>query len=160
MAALYGQGSGGHSMAAVETQQMLNGLLDELESKARSNHPSKARDDDWVCQRRDPRHPFRTDCALRFFEKEGRILSGTTGRTRNLSRNGLGLLTRRPFSTGENVEVELGIPGRGSMFILGVVTFCRYAGQSYYEVGMSLKGVKPHAILPRPQGSRQEESAA
>lgn len=147
-------------MPATETHQSLNILLDELEHKARAGHPSRSSENHWVCQRRDPRHPFRTDCALRFMEEDGHTLTGVAGRTRNLSRNGLGLLTRRPFSAGEKVEVELAIPGRGSMFILGVVTFCRYAGQGYQEVGMSLQTVKPHAILPRQNFSQREESAA
>ena len=138
----------------------INGLLDELESNARAQHPAGRKGGAWVCQRRDPRHPFRTDCVIHFYPADGAALATAQGRTRNLSRNGLGLLTRQTLAAGETVEVEVTVPARGTMFMLGVVTFSRYAGQSYHEVGLSLKTVKPHAMLPRRRESEKSESAA
>lgn len=127
--------------------ELLDGLLDELDVKARQQHVGERTDDYWVCQRRHPRYPFRAICMVRFLMPGSYTISELPGRTRNLSRNGLGLVVRRVFSSGEPIEVEVMLPNRPVMFMAGLVRFCRYAGRGYHEIGIQLKVARPEPII-------------
>ncbi len=116
----------------------LNGLLEELDTKARQQHAGENTEDYWVCQRRHPRYAFRADCMVRFLSPTGDVHT-LVGRTRNLSRGGIGLLVRHVFQTGDAVEVELQLPNQPMMFMAGVIQFIRYAGRGYHELGIGLK---------------------
>lgn len=129
--------------------EALDCLLDDLDVKAQRNPHSDADNVYWVCQRKHPRHPFRVRCMVRFFAGGGSTVAELPGRTRNLSRNGMGLIVRRVFAKNESIEIEVKVPGRSLMFMAGVVTFCRYAGQGYYELGVSLKIALPEPVFSR-----------
>ena len=116
----------------------LNLLLDELELKAQQQ-TGQTEEAYWVCKRRHPRNPFRSGCNVYFFPQGSTTITSLGGRTRNLSRSGVGLLIRRVFRTGEPVEVEIMLPDRPNMYLAGLVTFCRYAGRGYHEIGVSLQ---------------------
>jgi len=128
---------------------LLDGLIDELDVKAQSQHVGERSDQYWVCQRRHPRHPFRVQCKVRFPMPGSTTVTELPGRTRNLSRNGIGLLVRRVFITGEVVEVEVLPPGRQPVHMAGVIRFCRYAGRGFHEVGIQLRAAGPEPIMSR-----------
>ena len=129
--------------------EALDCLLDDLDVKAQSNPSSNKDDSYWVCQRRHQRHPFRVRCTIRYFAGGGSSISALQGRTRNLSRNGIALLVRRVFAHNEPIEVEINVPARARMYMAGLVTFCRYAGQGYYELGIQLKVALPEPVFSR-----------
>src|SRR5438105_4466351 len=116
----------------------MNLLLDELELRAQQGDGREG-EAYWVCQRKHPRSVFRAGCIVYFFPQGSSTIASLHGRTRNLSRSGVGLLIRRVFRQGEPVEVEVVLPDRPSMYMAGMVTFCRYAGRGYHEIGVSLK---------------------
>jgi hypothetical protein len=124
-----------------QQDEALNLLLDELEQQARQHRRTGSAEDYWVCQRRHPRNPFRVACNAYFFAEGRPEVTALPGRTRNLSRCGVGLLVRRVFQYGEPVEVEIVLPGRAPMYLAGVVRFCRYAGHGYHEIGVALQCV-------------------
>lgn len=126
--------------------QCLDEILNELDLRAQMGKQGKE-EDYWVCQRKYPRHPFRCGCVVRFLPAGYTTVSKLAGRTRNLSRSGLGLLVRRMFAMGDPIEVEIQIPGRGAMFMAGLVRFCRYAGRGYHEVGIELKCSQPTPVF-------------
>jgi len=132
---------------------VLDGLLDELDrqaNEAQTNLSADAAGTGPLCQRRAPRYRFRCNCLVRFFASAAMEIGALPGRTRNLSRGGLGLLIQRPFAPGEVIEVELGrCPARGRAFLAGEVRFCRYTGRGYYEVGVTLKAASDEAIFSR-----------
>jgi hypothetical protein len=124
----------------------LGRLLDELD--IRSRHKAGAEQDDyWVCQRRHPRYAFRADCVVRFMPAGSFTVAAMPGRTRNLSRNGLGLLVGRVFTSGDPIEVEVTLPGQGTLFLAGRVRFCRYAGRGFHELGVLLKASSPEPVF-------------
>lgn len=129
--------------------EVLDDLLDELDIKARDQHAGERSEEYWACQRRHPRHPFRVGCKARFLMPGSMALSMLPGHTRNLSRNGLGLLVRRVFVFGEPIEVEVLPPGRPPMFMAGVVRFCRYAGRGFHEIGVQLKAASAEPIISK-----------
>jgi hypothetical protein len=129
--------------------ELLDDLIDDLDVKAKSNHVAELSESYWVCQRRHPRHPFRVPCKVRFLLPGGFTVMELPGRTRNLSRSGIGLLVRRVFVAMEPIEVEVLTPGRPAMYMAGVIRFCRYAGRGYHEVGMQLKAAGGEPVISR-----------
>src|SRR5262245_25178974 len=102
--------------------ETLNQLLDELEIKAQQLHRGERTDDYWVCQRRYPRNPFRAACRVHFFPQGSSTIGTLMGRTRNLSRSGVGLLIKRVFRQHEPIEVEVLVPDRATMYLGGLVS--------------------------------------
>lgn len=129
--------------------EALDALLDDLDVKAGQKEGEDADDAYWVCQRRHPRHPFRVRCVIRFLAGGGSTVSTMPGRTRNLSRNGIALLVRRVFARDEPIEVEINVPDRPRTYMAGLVTFCRYAGRGYHELGIELKAASPAPVFSR-----------
>ncbi len=129
--------------------EALNHLLDELELQSRRHRPSRHAEGPWVCQRRHPRNAFRASCNVYFLLQGGSRVDCLPGRTRNLSRCGVGLLVRRVFRPGEPIEVEIVLPDRPSMYLAGLVMFCRDAGLGYCEIGVSLKTVSGLPLFSR-----------
>jgi hypothetical protein len=127
--------------------QALDYLLDELDVRAQKHTAEDAEDAYWVCHRKHPRHPFRVACTVRFMPSGSGSVAAMAGRTRNLSRGGLALLARRVFSLGDPIEVEVCLPDRPRMFMGGLVSFCRYAGRGYYELGVKLKAAASEPIF-------------
>lgn len=120
--------------------ESLNSLLDELEARAQQQQSSQEQADDyWVCKRRHPRTPLRVRCRIRFLPPNKREVMIVPGHTRNISRGGVGLLTRRMFRSGEAVEVEILVPDRSPMYMAGLVTFCRYTERGWHEIGVCLR---------------------
>ncbi|HSW47170.1 MAG TPA: PilZ domain-containing protein [Phycisphaerae bacterium] len=126
--------------------QALDTLLDELDTRARRQTTKSKEDSYWVCHRKHPRHPFRSRCTIRFMPSGG-VVVATTGRTRNLCRNGIAVLVRRMFALGEPVEIEVTLPERSRMYMGGLARFCRYAGRGYYEIGIELKATASTPIF-------------
>lgn len=131
----------------VMDKQALDDVLNELDMRAQQRQEHEAEDNYWVCQRRYPRHPFRCGCVVRFLPAGYSTVSELSGRTRNLSRTGLGVLVRRVFGQGEPIEVEISPPGRPAMFMGGLVRFCRYVSRGYHELGIELKVSAPKPIF-------------
>jgi hypothetical protein len=130
----------------VDTRQ-LDALLNTLDARARQAGAGESLVGERGCQRKSPRRPFRVGCTVRFLADGSTTVSEVVARTRNLSRCGMALLVKRVFTVGEPLEIEAEIPGRSTVFMAGVVAFCRYAAQGYYEVGGSLKTVDEKPVF-------------
>lgn len=120
------------------SDESLNSLLDDLEAKARETR-AEQNEAFWVCQRRFPRSPFRANCIVYYFPRDSFDIASVTGRTRNLSRCGVGVLAQHVFRTGEPIEVEIVLPDRPSMYMAGIATFSRIVGGTYHETGVDIK---------------------
>lgn len=129
--------------------ELIDTLIDELDVRANVLHVAEQTDSYWVCQRRYPRHPFRVPCIVRFLLPGVFSARSLPGRTRNLSRSGIGLLVRRVFALQEPIEIEVMPPGRPPTYMAGVVRFCRYAGRGYHEVGVQLRAAGSKPIISR-----------
>jgi hypothetical protein len=127
-------------------QQALDWLLDELDLYGQQQQPGGS-EDYWACQRRHARHPFRVGCTVYFFAADSPRLGKQRGRTRNVSRSGIALLVRRMFSVGDPVEIEASVPDRPGLYMAGLVSFCRYVGRGYHEVGVTLKQASSEPIF-------------
>lgn len=128
-------------------RETLDRLLEELDIKGKQQHLGDKAADYWVCQRRHPRYAFRADCVVRFMSAGCTDVLSVTGRTRNLSRGGLGILAKHVFSIGDPVEVELQLPGQPKMYMAGLTQFVRYAGRGFHEVGIALRSAAGQPIF-------------
>ena len=134
-------------MSREQDKEALDQVLNELDRKAQDQHVEGHSTDYWVCQRRHPRYGFRTDCTIRFICLGTFEVLSLPGRTRNLSRGGIGVIVRRAFSNGDPVEIELKLPNRQLTFMAGLVQFARYAGRGYHELGVSLRIVANNPLF-------------
>jgi hypothetical protein len=55
--------------------------------------------------------------------------------TRNISLSGMGFVCRRMFRKGERIVVPLKIPAISPKMVLAQITFSRYIGGGFYEMG-------------------------
>jgi hypothetical protein len=133
---------------------MLDRLISQLDQIA--YHQDKSDPEmDPARQRQQERKPFRADCTVRFLSG-GMQVAEMTARTRNISKRGIGLLVRRMFNYDEPIEVEVSLPRRVNLFMLGMVKFCRYVNQGYHEVGVLLKYHGEQSMMSNnPIGIRQ-----
>jgi hypothetical protein len=120
-------------------QHTLDSILDQLDIGSEQARSASDAQTERVCHRRAPRQSFRSRCVIRFLSGGFERIGELPGRTRNLSRGGVAVLVRRVFQKGDPVEVEIPVKGGGQRFLAGLVTFCRYAGRAYHELGIVLK---------------------
>jgi hypothetical protein len=55
--------------------------------------------------------------------------------SRNLSKSGIGFISRRPFNKEERVAVSFELPGQPAKLVLARTTFSRYVRGGVYEMG-------------------------
>lgn len=124
-------------------------LLEELDQRAMPVGP------DPLEQRTHTRNRFRTSCDVRFFGDDGRTVESTTARTRNISRGGLGFLSRHWFRRGDSVHMTLSLPNAPKSALAGKVTFSRAVRGGWYEIGLQFEPAgADHPLAPRPPAGR------
>jgi hypothetical protein len=133
---------------------LLECLLDTLDLHVQQNHRKTEHASYRDYERRDDRHRFRTRCIVRFSPPGTSSILEFSARTRNLSRNGLSVLVNGvneigTFQLGDALEVELKVSQQPALFLAGQVRMCRYAGQGYHEVGLSLNSASRKPTFPR-----------
>jgi hypothetical protein len=139
------------SNPALQKDLPLDELLNELDMVARQAEQDGPGGSDayWVCRRRHPRYAFRRKCIVRFFGTGTDTIVALPGHSRNLSRGGVGVLVKRPFSSGEIVELEFKHVNKPAMYLAGEVRFTRYAGCGHYELGVQLRSAGPEPIFSK-----------
>jgi hypothetical protein len=101
----------------------------------------------WARQRRHARHAFHANCVARFLAPGLTQALSVTGRTRNLSRGGLGILVSHVCDMGDPVEVQLQLPDCPTIYLAGLVQFIRHAGRGYYELGIALRSTSQQPVF-------------
>lgn len=138
------------------THRELAQLLDELDIRAAAPQHAPAAAETRSNRRRSDRRPFRTWCTVMYWDHHTRGPAELRGRTRNLSRLGLSVLSPRELIFGEPIEVGFSLAGSEPLYMTGLVRFCRYAGRGYYEVGVAMRYAGDDAILHLPKEARDE----
>jgi hypothetical protein len=114
-------------------------VLNELDEFAKQWDMIRKVDGGWECRRARARRQFRTSCEIWYFENCGRSVCNQFALTRNLSEQGIGLLTKCVVLQGVPVEIRICVPAHPPLYMAGVTVFCRYTQRSYHEVGIALK---------------------
>lgn len=113
-------------------------VLNELDEFAAQWDELRQKDGEWACRRAKHRRKFRTPCEVWFFEDAGSTVRRHSALTRNLSEQGIGLITKCPVLEGVPIEIRIQVANRPPTHLAGIVVFCRYTQRSYHEVGVSL----------------------
>ncbi|HVX83461.1 MAG TPA: PilZ domain-containing protein [Phycisphaerae bacterium] len=112
------------SVPSVEQNEQIEGILEALDRGVRADAQNRRR-----IQRLNVRLTLQA------------IVIGTSGgaplriHSRNLSRSGIGFVSRRLFRRGERLVIVLRVPGHAGKLLLAEVTFCRYVRRALYESG-------------------------
>jgi hypothetical protein len=103
------------------------------------------------------RQSMQVDCIVHFFGQRTDEVVTLSGRTRNISRGGIGLVVPRSFYQDEPVEIQISLPDRETMYMAGLVRFCRYVIDGFFEVGVQLAvaGHEPIFALNPAKAARQ-----
>lgn len=92
-----------------------------------------------VERRTRQRKPLQVPCRISFVTDGVSKTSAMLAQTRNISSKGLGLVAKRCFHQDEPIEVMIQPVGRPPMFMAGLVKFCRYIANGFFEVGIELR---------------------
>ncbi len=77
-------------------------------------------------------------CRIFFFVQGDSRTSSLPARTRNISNKGIGLVVKRCFHEGEPIEIAINRKGKPPMHMAGLVRFCRYVADGFFEIGVEL----------------------
>lgn len=142
--------------AAAHALRDLDGLIAQLDEQAALEESRGTSAHKHWTARRHKRYAYRVDCKVRIYCAGAERPIELPGRTRNLSCGGVGLLIRRVFVVNEPVEVEIPRRGQPTLFMVGLVRFCRYVGQGYHEIGVELRKAGNAPIFPKTFSGAQE----
>lgn len=131
------------------------GLVNQASCELPDLGPAPAPNEVMVTEQKDRRRHarFRFNCPARlhlveaagddWVEKRGIQVIG-----HNISRSGVGLLSRTPVSVGELVHLYLHARVWNREFLEGSVMRCRRYNDGWFEVGVELAEIAPYAVVP------------
>ena len=88
--------------------------------------------------RTQDRPPVFARCQIAAFVGAAMEIRSEDAYIRNLSTAGVGILTARALRRGEPIEVAIATEDRPTVFLAGVVVFCRYIESGVHHVGVRL----------------------
>jgi hypothetical protein len=105
--------------APPQTSDNVREILDYIDEQAR--------DHGWRNQnvRSSTRKRLRAPCEVRYFALDNATVLTLQGKTRDISRNGVGLIASAPLANGAGVYLHLTLPDGKKHILSGVVTFSR-----------------------------------
>ncbi|MHC5007408.1 MAG: HDOD domain-containing protein [Planctomycetota bacterium] len=114
--------------------------------------------DGFASMRKHDRRDLLTRCVVNCFVSGAPTVRSYPGHVRNISTGGAGLLTTRPMIRGEPVEVVIEQDGKSgvSLYLAGLVAFCRHVQDGIYDVGVQLVVQGREPILSREGGSADD----
>ena len=103
------------------------------------------------CQtRKSERRRLRVPCRIRFLARDRTTVLETTGKTRDISRTGLGLLCQRHLAKNTIVHVVVQGPDRKDFNLTGVVMHSRALQEGWYFVGMKFQKLPDDPLAQKP----------
>ncbi len=109
-------------------------LLNHLDERQRTPSAQDQR-------RGSERRQLRANCHVRFLSRDGVTVLETTGKTRDISRTGLGFVCKRHLAKNTHVHVIIAGPGRKSYNLTGVVMHSRAVKGDWYFVGVQFQQI-------------------
>jgi len=126
---------------SVEEQNIV-ALLESLDTRAARTESAAAQ------KRESPRQRLRARCDIRFLARDRATVLNTIGRTRDISRTGLGFLCGRHLAKDTPVHVIVhGADGR-DFNLYGVVVHSRALRDEWFLVGLKFQKIDNEALVP------------
>jgi len=109
-------------------------LLNHLDERQRTPSAQDQR-------RGSKRRTLRADCGVRFLARDGATVLNTTGKTRDISRTGVGIVCKRHLAKNTHVHLIIAGPGRKDYNLTGVVMHSRAVKGDWYFVGIQFQQI-------------------
>jgi hypothetical protein len=133
----------------VELQRVLELVVEELDARptppvkeAEGSEEEYDRQDGQAARSRSQPSSFRTPAFIHYFPHASERTVELPARTRRLSTGGILLVSRRVFSVGTPVAIEVALSREQQCCLAGIVTACRYASRGYHEIDVALQAAQ------------------
>lgn len=123
-------------------------ILDRLDAQARVCKS------DYASKRASVRRRLRAPCLIRYASRDGTAVLTAPGKTRDLSRTGLGVLAKASFSAHAELYLTLILPDEKTVGLTGKVVYARGLRLGWYIVGVKLQPISDDRLSPK--GAKDE----
>lgn len=103
--------------------------------------------------RANQRRRLRVECVIRYFARDGATVLTAGGKTRDISRTGLGLISNRPIPSHSLVHVHVKVPDSKPFNLTGEVTHTRNVRGDWYLIGVQFRKAVDGRLNPPPDQS-------
>ena len=126
-------------------------ILDHIDEQARTLGERIEDRRSWLRKR------LRVSCLIRYASRDERTVQTAAGKTRDLSRVGLGVLTKVSFPAQTDVHVTLTFEDGKTGVLTGKVIYTRGLRSGWYLTGVKLQPIADRRLYP---GTGPDESEA
>lgn len=132
----------GDSGSACEADmQEISQILEEIELASQTG------ENQWTDKRVAPRRRARLECKVRFLSPDGEIVLDTSGWTRDISRTGLGFVTREHFARKAQLSARVQVSNSPPRTLTGTVVYSRIVNDGWYLTGMKFESVSDKRLM-------------
>ncbi len=131
-----------NSIGADTLTNELGRLLDLVDAQAKRLGQKRSN------QRRRQRRRLRATCSIRFLARDGSTVLIAAGKTRDISRSGLGLLTNRHLSRDAAVHVQVRLADGKEFNLAGEVAYVRAVKGEWCLIGVRFRKLRDELLLP------------
>jgi hypothetical protein len=117
-------------------------ILDHIDGQARALGERTENRRSWLRKR------LRVSCLIRYASRDDRTIQTTAGKTRDLSRVGLGVLTKVQFPAHTDVHVTLALGDEKTGVLTGKVVYSRGLRSGWYLMGVKLQPIADRRLYP------------
>lgn len=121
--------------------QEINQILKEIELA------SQLGENQWTNKRVEPRRRARLECKVRYLSIDGEVVMNTSGWTRDISRTGLGFVTREHFARKVQLSACVQVSNSPPRTLTGTVVYSRMVNDGWYLTGMKFESVADKRLL-------------
>jgi len=119
----------------------INQILEEIELASHTG------DQQWTDKRVAPRRQARLECQVRYLSIDGEAVKDTSGWTRDISRTGLGFVTREHFARKVQLSARVQVSNSPPRTLTGTVVYSRMVNDGWYLTGMKFESVTDKRLL-------------
>lgn len=123
------------------TAQEICQILEEIELAAQTG------DSQWMNKRDSPRRRARLVCNVRYLSPDGVKVLNASGWTRDISRTGLGFVTREHFVRKSQLCAAVQMTNTSPKKLTGTVVYSRMINDGWYLTGMKFESVADLRLL-------------
>lgn len=128
------------SVSEAEMQEIRQ-ILEEVELAAQTGVTG------WINKRVEPRRRARLECKVRYLSPDGEIVKDTSGWTRDISRTGLGFVTREHFMRNSQLSACVQVSNSPPRTLAGIVVYSRMINDGWYLTGMKFEAVADKRLM-------------
>lgn len=103
-----------------------------------AEHLNRTKSDMFMNVRKQQRSELLTPCVIHVIAGSDCEVKEEHAFVRNISTTGIGILTARPLSRGDAIEITIHSQNKSLLYVAGLVAFCRHIEGPVHEIGVQL----------------------